>query len=118
MAGLIVNVIMLAICLSWRVDGSDDYVLVNFIKEGCTAVVPLSRVRNTVDNEECFVLWHNRKEYKAYHLLSGMYIYTYAYIYICLNFVSVLAIEETKSPTICASRTLEDAVKTFNCIHS
>ena len=42
-----------------------------------------------------------------------IYIYIYIYIYICLNFVSVLAIEETKSPNICASRTLEDAVKTL-----
>ena len=73
-AGLIVNAAVNMLAMFYHADGSDDYVLVNFMDEGCTAVVPLSRVRNTV-NDECFVLWDNRKEYKAYHLLTGMYIY-------------------------------------------
>ena len=46
----------------YHADGSDDYMLVNFIEEGCTAVVPLSHVRHTADDNECFVLWDNRKE--------------------------------------------------------
>jgi len=49
---------------------NDDYAIVNFIEDGCTAVVPLSRT-TLMEDDECFVLWDNRKEYKAYFLLSG-----------------------------------------------
>ena len=52
-------------------DASTDYALVNFIEDGCTAVVPLSRVSTTEADDECFVVWDNGKEYRAYFLLSG-----------------------------------------------
>ena len=68
--------------LVYHADGSDDYVLVNFIEEGCAEVVPLSRVRHTADDNECFVLWDNRKEYSAYYLLRDLLsgkLYTASY---------------------------------------
>ena len=51
------------------------HALVEFIKEGCTAVVPIHRIVTTIksleEGESVNVLWSNRREYPAIYLLSG-----------------------------------------------
>ena len=51
------------------------HALVEFIKEGCTAVVPMHCIVTTIksleEGESVNVLWSNRREYPAIYLLSG-----------------------------------------------
>ena len=55
-------------------DASSVYVLVEFVEEECTPVVPLQRISDYEDlraGQRVKVLWNNRKEYPAIFLLSG-----------------------------------------------
>ena len=53
------------------------HALVEFCKEGCTAVVPMCCIVNTnteslKQGESVKILWSNRKQYPAIYLLSGI----------------------------------------------
>ena len=56
------------------------YALVNFVIEGCSAVVPLARVAPLPGSDElsigkeCDVLWSSRKHYNGILLLLGILI--------------------------------------------
>lgn len=60
-------------------DDLPTHALVDFIKEGCTAVVPMHRIVTIIENlkegESVNVLWSNRKEYPAIYLLSGISLF-------------------------------------------
>ena len=56
-------------------DNLSTHALVEFIEEGCTAVIPIQRIVSNTEGlkqgETVSVLWSNRKEYAAIYLLSG-----------------------------------------------
>ena len=54
---------------------SDTHVLVQFLDEDATAIVPINRLKDPEGLEHggaCIVMWSNKKQYKALLLCSGL----------------------------------------------
>ena len=53
-------------------DYSHTHGLVEFIEEGCTAVIAMQCIVSNIESlESVSVLWNNTEEYSALYLLSG-----------------------------------------------